>query len=253
METKQFELSNRLFVIAAILIGVLTLTYLTSVIVDFKNLPGNEPRYITVTGEGKAFIVPDIAVVSFGITKEGTDIPLLVTKTNEEMNAIIKGIKDLGVNEKDIRTTQYSLNPRYEYPEKTGERIFKGYEMDQTINVKIRDFKKIGDIYNIATSNGANVVGDLYFSVDNPEKVQQEARTKAIEQAKTKANSITNASGLRLSRLINVNDGYYPYYSATYEKAVGMGGSEVNSAPAPDIQPGQQEVDMTVTLTYRVY
>lgn len=252
-ETKQYELSDRLFIMAAVLVGAIVLTYLVGIIVDLKGLPGNEQRYLTVNGQGKIYIVPDIALASFGITEEGTDVPALVAKSNKSMNAIISQIKGLGVDEKDIQTTQYSLTPRYEYPFKTGERVFAGYDMTQTISVKIRNFEKIGDIFNIATTNGANVVNDLYFTVDNPEKAQADARTKAIEQAKEKAQAIAKAAGLKLGKVVSVSDGYYQaYYGNTYDKALGAGEAMSSSVPAPDIQPGQQEVNMTVTVTYKM-
>lgn len=256
-ETKKVDLSNRLYIIVAVLIGVIVLTYLVSVIVSIKNLPGNEPRYITVNGEGKAFVVPDIALMELSVVNEGDDIAVIVKKNTERTNAVIDAIKKLGIEEKDIKTTQYNLVPRYEWIQDTGERISKGYTMTQSIRVKVRDFIKIGEIINQTTVLGSqqnvNFIGGLQFTLEDPEQARQQAREKAIAQAKTKAENIAKSSGLKLGKLVNVNDGYYPYYS-TYEKATGLGGGDVSNAPsvAPDIQPGQQEVDMTVTLTYRV-
>lgn len=247
METKQLELSNRLFYVSAALIGVVIIALIIGAAVSVKSLSGNEPRYITITGEGTAYAIPDIATVSFGITKEGSDIPTLTSKTNSEMNEMIQAIKDAGVDAKDIKTIQYSLNPKYDYQRDTGARTLSGYEMTQSVTVKIRDFNKIGAVYTAASN--ANVIGSIYFSVDNDEQVKQQAREEAINKAKEKAKNIASISGLRLGKLVDVSEGYN-YYSA-YEKAVGMGGSD-GSAPAPTIEPGQQEVNITVTLTYKV-
>lgn len=249
-ETKQLELSNRLYLAIAVLIGAIIIFCLTAAVFKFQSIPGNEPRYITVSGQGKVYVVPDIAVVSFGITKEGIDVSSLSSKTNEQMNKIIADIKDLGVDEKDIQTTQYSLTPRYNYVRESGERILVGYEMTQSISVKIRDFAKIGSIFSVATSSEANIVNSLYFTVDDPEKSKQEAREKAVEQAKEKAVNIAKATGLSLGKLTDVSEGYSTYDS-TYNKSVGMGGA-ADAMIAPDIQPGQQEVNMTMTLTYRI-
>ena len=251
METKQIELSNRLYIVAAVLIGAIVLSYIVGMFIDVRNLPGNEPRYLTVNGIGKAFVAPDVAIVSFGITNSGKDTGDLITKSNTAMNNIIKAVKDQGVDEKDIQTTQYSLNPRYEYNQETGQRISAGYDMVQTISVKIRDFEKIGIILNSGTSNGANTVGDLYFAIDDQEKANQEARDKAVAEAKAKAQDIAKASGIKLGKLVNVSEGYY--YQPTYNEKLGMGGSlDAVAAPSPQIQPGQQEVNITMTLTYKI-
>jgi hypothetical protein len=250
-EIKQIDLSKRLFIIATVLIVGIAGAYVAGVVLDVLNLPVFQPREITISGEGKVFAAPDVAVITLGVTNECGDsetIPVMIGKNAETMNKILKDIKDLGIEEKDIKTTQYSLTPRYEYNERTGERVFKGYTMEQDVQVKIRDFKKIGSVLSAGTNNGATLVGNLYFSIDEPEKVRQEARGEAIAQAKTKAESIAKASGLKLGKVLNVNESYYPYYGG----GVTMEKSAAEIAPAPEIQPGQQEVSITVYITYRL-
>ena len=253
-EIKKIELSNRLYIIALILIGTIAISYLVTSFIGLINLPGHEPRYITVSGEGKVYITPDIALMELSVVNEGDDIAVIVQKNTERTNAVIDAIKKLGIEEKDIKTTQYNLAPRYEWIQDTGERVFKGYIMTQSIRVKVRDFTKIGEIINKTTAMGnVNLIGGLQFTLEDPEQAMGQARTQAIEKAKNKAGVIAIQSGLKLVKLVDVNEGYYPYYyGAMYEKtAEGLGGAgEV--APAPQIQPGQQEVSTTVTLTYRV-
>jgi hypothetical protein len=252
-EIKQIDLSKRLFIIAAVLIVGIAGSYVAGIVLDVLNLPVFQPREITISGEGKVFAAPDIAIVQFGVTNECGDeetIPATIGKNAETMNKILKDIKDLGIEEKDITTTQYSLTPRYEYNERTGERVFKGYVIEQDIQVKIRDFTKIGSVLSAGTNNGATLVGNLYFSIDEPEKVRQQAREEAILQAKTKAESIAKASGLKLGKVLNVNESYYPSYG--YGGGVTMDKAAMESAPAPEIQPGQQEVSTTVYITYRL-
>ena len=250
-ETKQFELSNRLFVVFAILlVGVLGF-WTAKVFIDFQSLPNNYPREITVSGEGRTFAVPDIALIQLGVVTEGLKIGDVVRENTEKMNNILKEIKALGIEEKDIKTTTYNLAPRYEWTE-DGKRIFKGYTLTQQINVKIRNFEKIGDVLEKSTEKGANLVGDLQFSIDEPEKVRQEARKEAIERAKTKASQIATDSGLKLVKLVNVYEDYYPrtYSDTLYKSLEATGGGEI--AAPPEIQPGEQEVTVTIYLTYRV-
>lgn len=250
-EIKQFELSNRLFIVFVILlVGVLGF-WTAKVFIDFQSLPNNYPREITVSGEGKTFAVPDIALIQLGVVTEGLKVGDVVKENTEKMNNILKEIKALGVEEKDIKTTSYNLAPRYEWTE-DGKRIFKGYTLTQQISVKIRNFEKIGDVLEKSTEKGANLVGDLQFSIDEPEKVRQEARKEAIEKAKAKAGQIAQDSGLKLVKLANVYEDYYPrtYSDTLYKSLEATGGGEI--AAPPEIQPGEQEVTVTIYLTYRV-
>lgn len=249
-ETKKIELSNRFFVLIAILIGGLVVSYLGQLVYQFISLPQNYPQEITITGEGKTFAKPDIATVSLGVKTEGLKSADVVNQNNEKMNAIINSVKELGVEDKDIQTTAYYLTPVYDYSEWSG-RVFRGYSLDQRVSVKIRNFEKISDILDKAASEGSNNISDLQFSVEDPEKARSEARKQAIEQAKTKATSFAADAGLRIVKLVSVSEGYSPVPTR-----YGLGGSEdmmlEKASIAPQIESGQLEITSTVYLTYRV-
>ncbi len=244
--TKTIELSNRFFILIVILIIGIVVSYIGGVVYQFKSLPQNYPQQISVNGQGKAFVKPDIALVNFGMNVQGLKSQDVVDKNNQIMNTVIKSIKNLGVLDKDIQTTLYNLTPVYDYTEKG--RIFKGYSLQQQISVKIRNFEKISGILDAAVLDGANTVGDLQFAVDDPVKYQAEARAKAIEQAKEKAMSLVNQAGLKIDKLINISEGYAPTPQPLYAQGVGM--MKESASVAPQIQTGQMEVDSTVTLTY---
>jgi len=175
-----------------------------------------------------------------------------IEDVTEKMNATIKAVKDMGVEDKDVQTTTYSLSPLYNYTEAAG-RIFQGYILEQDVQVKIRDFEKVGEILQKATSAGANLTGNLQFTIDDPEQFKQEARAKAIEQAKSNAENLAQTSGIKLGKIINVYENYsYPVAYDSYSK-LGMGGGISETAvPSPIIQPGQQEIEITINLTYQV-
>lgn len=250
-ETKKFEIPDRLFYLLAILlIGILSL-WATLIFKEIKNLPENYPREITVSAEGRAFAAPDIAQVKLGVESEGMNISNIFKENTEKMNAILEEIKGLGIEEKDIQTTSYSLSPRYDWIE--GKRIFRGYTLRQEIKVKIRNFDKIGVVLEKGTEKGANVVGELQFAIDEPEKIREIARADAIEKAKAKAKQIAEKTGLELVKVVNIYEGYY--YSPAREYEIGEGMKMV-AAPEmqalPEIQPGEQEVKLGVSLIYRV-
>lgn len=269
------DLSERLYKVAIALIALFGIIGVGWVFSQFAGLPQNMPREVSVTGAGKAYVKPDIAMVSFGVTTEESKSQDAVNKNNEKMNAVIKAIKDLGIEDKDIQTTLYNLTPVYDYetilqpasmakptssagdmavaypvPVRQGQ-VFRGYSLEQQISVKIRDFSKINSVLDKATSTGATNVGQLQFTVDNPDKVNDEARAIAIADAKEKMKSLAKESGLRIGKLVSVSEGYG--YPQPY--GMGFGGATkdaVTNSVAPEIQTGQQEVNLTVYLTYQV-
>lgn len=240
-------MEDRTFILSSISVLVVAIFLVGFLVYNFQSLPQNAPQDLTVSGTGKAYIKPDIAVVNFGVTTEAIKSQDAVDQNNKKMNVIIAEIKKLGVEEKDIQTTNYNLNPVYDWTNRGG-RIFTGYSLNQQITVKIRNFDKINGILDSATTNGATNVGDLQFTVDDMEKIRTEARAKAIAEAKTKAQALANEAGLKLGKLVNVSEGYNNYPQPLY----GMGVAKEMSSVAPDIQTGQVEINVTVNLTYKL-
>jgi len=215
---------------------------------QFRSLPQNSPAEISVSGEGKVYAKPDVAVISLGVETQGLKSQDTVNQNNEKMTKIIESVKGLGVEDKDIKTTLYSLNPVYDYT--NWGRVFKGYSLNQQVQVKIRNFDKISDILDQATSNGANTIGDLQFTVDDIEKVRAEARKEAILKAKEKALVLTDQTGLKIQKLVNIYDNNnfppQPFYNQ------GFGGDIMEKSIAPQIESGQMEINVSITLVYRV-
>lgn len=251
MEEQTFKFLNKVFTLAGVLVLGVLVYFVGQMIYQFKVLDNQTTNQISVSGEGKVYAKPDVAVVNLGITTQGnTTADAIKTNTNN-MNAVIQAVKDSGVDEKDITSTTYNLSPLYNYTEAAG-RTFEGYTLDQNIEVKIRDFTKIGDILSKATAKGANLANDLQFTIDNPDQFKAEARAKAIEKAKANAQNIAKVSGISLGKLINVYESYNSYPMAYGNKAMGLGGGTAEAAPTPTIQPGQQEINVTINLTYQV-
>ncbi len=216
---------------------------------SFNALPQNAPHEITVSGDGRAYAKPDVALIIFGAHTEAIKSQDAVSQNNTIMNAVTAAAKGLGVADKDIQTVGYDLQPKYNYTQNGGQ-VFVGYSLDQKIQVKIRNFDNINAILDGATKNGANTTGSLQFTVDDMEKVKSEARADAIKQAKEKASSMFDAAGLSGAKIVNISEGYNNYPQPMY--ATGLASPMAKDSVAPSIQTGQQEVDVTVTLTYRI-
>lgn len=242
------DLSDRLYKLPIAMIVVVGVVGAGWVFSQFGALPQNQPREIQISGEGKAYAKPDVAMISFGMHSEALKSQDAVNANNIKMNAVIVAIKAQGVEDKDIQTTMYNLQPKYDYSIR-GDSTFAGYTLDQQVAVKIRNFDNINAILDKATVAGANTVGNLYFAVDDMEKVQGQARAQAIMKAKEKANSMVAGTGLRLGKITNISEGYGGYAQPMYVSAMAKDSME---SVAPSIQTGQQEITVTITLTYQV-
>lgn len=220
-------------------------------------------RTFSVSGDGKVISVPDVATFTFSvITEGGKNLGELQKQNVEKVNKAIAFIKDNDVDEKDIKTEQYNVEPRYQYSNCSiyGGSVcppaqIVGYTVRQSVLVKVRDFEKAGDIISGVVEKGANSVSQLQFTIDDPTKVLANARKQAIEKAKEKAEQIADAGGFSVGKLISIDEGgYYPtmYRNAkvTSETAYGMGGADMS--PSPAIEPGSQEVTVTVNLRYEI-
>lgn len=250
-ETKKLEFSDRLFVVLLILVLGILGNFVADTVYKFR-MHDYYPKEITVSAEGQAFAKPDIALAKVGVTTEGWEVKKVVKENTEKMNAVLEEIKKLGIEEKDIQTTRYNLSPRYEWL-KEGERIFKGYVLEQEVMVKIRNLEKIGEVMEKITEKGANLIGELSFSIDDPESIREKAREEGIVKAKAKAEKIAQQTGIRLKRLINIYEDYYSYpaYQALPLYTEGLGGEGEVKAP-PEIQPGEQEVRVRINLVYQI-
>lgn len=245
--TKAKLISRPIKIILGILLCVLLLVLSISQIVGVKDKL-RSPYTITVSGEGKAIGIPDVASINFSVITEKMSAKDVMQENAKEMNEIIQFIKESGVEAKDVKTSGYYLTPRYDWTE--GKRISKGYELTSTLAVKIRNLEKISDLIDGAVALGANQVSDIQFVIDEPEKLQKEAREKAISQAKEKAEEIAKAAGLKLGKVISFSESATPsidfYPRALSAKEAAGGGA------TPEIEAGSQEIQSVVSLIFEV-
>ncbi|HEY4510561.1 MAG TPA: SIMPL domain-containing protein [Candidatus Paceibacterota bacterium] len=220
-------------------------------------------RGFSVSAEGKATVIPDIAEFTFSvITEGGKNLSELQGANTEKSNAVIDFIKLKGVSASDIKTNNYSISPRYKYYNcgfsEDGARAcpppeIVGYSINQAVGVKIRDFGKIGDILGGIVQSGANSVSELTFILDDPKKAEDEARGEAIKKAKEKAKIFSQAGGFRLGNLISIYEDTGGYPRPQGGDFAGYGLKEaIISAPSPTIEPGSGEVRVVMTLSYEI-
>lgn len=267
-EIKNLKEKKQLFVVLGVVLCLFLAALVVSTAVDVQNKI-KEGKYIgrefeaqeviTVSGDGEIYAKPDLAIVDFSVVSEAKTVAPAMEDNTQKMNAVVEAMKSQGVESKDLKTTSFNISPRYEwyypqtclYPPCSQKRVLVGYEITQTLQVKIRDMAKIGDIIQKAANAGSNQTGDLQLTIDKQDELLKQAREQAIEKAKNKAKELASQLGVKLVRITNFSEGgaslFYPYLT---EKMTGMEG--VAEAPAPQIETGQNKIAVTVSITYQI-
>jgi len=242
-------------VILAVFLGVKTLASL-------KNLREVDPAYnsITVTGEGETFAVPDLATFSFSVSADANTVSEAQASITKKIDAIMEKLESLGILEKDIKTTDYSVYPKYRYEVKPmlypvpGNQVPDGYTASHSVTVKVRDTERAGEVLGAAGSAGTTNLSSISFTVDDPEALTDEARAAAIKQARDKAKTLSKELGVRLVRVVSFNDSTDGGYPIPYgREALSMGGDmAVAQAKAPTLPTGENKVRVVVNVVYEI-
>lgn len=205
----------------------------------------------SIVGQGKVEVVPDTFYISAGIVVNNaptsTEAQIKISEIN---NKIIVSVKALGIKETEVKTSNYNINPRYNY--QTGESTISGYNGSASVEIKVKDKNLAGKVVTSVTNAGANDVRISRSVVDNPEKYREEAREKAIANAKEQAEKLSKSLGLKLGRIVNMvesspyNPNYSNYGYAESKILLAPGGGAI----APDLEAGTETISSTVTLYF---
>lgn len=211
---------------------------------------------ITFSGTGEIITTSTIARVSFTFSELDDDVAKARTVVSEKVKKAYDTLQNLSVEERDIRTTDYTIYPEYEYLQPTAfqpdRRELRGYRVSHTTDIRMRNPEKTGEILDAVSNLQPTNIGDLTFTLDNKERkrLEEQALSIAIQEAKEKAKRISKRSGLRLGKItdIQINDYIDPYREYNYSvKAT----SFVESTPTP-IARGEDTITKTVTVTYEM-
>ena len=215
---------------------------------------------ISVSGTGDVFAVPDRATFTVSVHEEAKTVADAQDSATKKSNAIIEYLKGAGVDEKDIKTTNYSVNPKYEYSQAVcqpgycppGKQTLTGFEVYQTVEVKVKDTKKAGDLLTGVGSKGASEVSGLSFTIEDEDALKAQARDKAISQAKGKADALAKQLGVQIVRVVGFSEDnntpvYYGRAMAADSMSVGKG-----AAPAPELPTGENKITSNVSITYEI-
>ena len=210
-------LSFVLFILAIFLI-VITINSIK----EYRFIGGgvSATNTITVSGEGEVFAVPDIAEFSFSVVEEKNTVADAQEIATQRINSIISFLEKSDIKETDIKTTNYNVYPRYEFIKENcsteicppgGERVLKGFEVSQSISVKVRDTGEAGGVLSGIGERGASNISGLEFTIDDEEDLLEEARKEAIEDAQKKAKQLAKDLDVKLVRVVSFSESGRPF------------------------------------------
>lgn len=234
-----------LTVLALWFINALNIAYPLSI--TTRNVSGE----FAVVGEGKVDIIPDLATTDLGIVVNNVQtVEEAQNQINKVNNAIITNLSKIGIKKEDIKTSNYSISPNYDYQRNPAGAI-TGYSGNVTITVKVRDTNKLAEVIETATKAGANQVIGSSYSVEKPEKFREEAREKAIENAKEEAEKLASDLGLRLGKIVNIVESTNtPNPVMSFDMKSEELQANAGGGISPSLQPGTQTIYSTVTLYF---
>lgn len=247
-----------------ILFLVLGVKYAFETYTIYKSIKTNR-QTITLSAEGKILTVPDLASIDVSVVTQNKDPKIVAQENTQKSNAIIDFLKSKGVAPKDIKTSNYSLSPQYYYPYDyprlpcpfgvecpPKSPTIVNYQLNQTLQIKVRDFKIIGDILSGVVGQGANSIGDVQFSIEDTDKFKNQARKIAIINAKEKAMELAQTAGIKLGPVISFSEtGNYPTYSFK-QRGYSLKALSSDQSESPQIESGSQEIIVTMSVVFEI-
>lgn len=230
-------------VLATFIVGAVFFKYGGGVPINVTSTTTEKTSTFDVSGEGSVTVAPDEARVRLGVSEEGASIAAIQERVNRVMEELAESLKDLGVDTKDIKTSNYSVNQNYQT---------KGYTARAEVVIKVRELAETSEVLDLVGKLGLEQVGGLTFGLS--EQLEKEslktAREMAIEEAKEKAQELAKLAEMKLGRIIDVQESGnqpQPFMMRSAAMEIDLAGDELTPTP---IEPGSSEVSVSVTLSY---
>ena len=212
---------------------------------------------LSISAEGKSARTPDLAVFSAGVTTQGKTAGAALTENAGRMTSVIAALRRAGIAERDIQTSNLSVNPVYGQPKRLPDGSFDqqdpviiGYQATNQVSVRQRKLDSFGRVIDTLVANGANQVNGPAFQIDNPDAAMDEARLEAMKKVRARAELYARAAGLRVVRVLTIgeNAGWSPSQPQVMFARAEMAGAPKSSPVAA----GELELTVTVSASYEL-
>lgn len=260
--TKLVDLAKPAAYAAAAALAMLAIYLVVQTFYSLNTFNDTQYNTITVSGTGKSAAEPNIATISFTVQETAADVAAAQDATTEKMNAALAKLVELGVENDDVKTIAYNVYPQYAnqqpcwpgMPCPSGNPRITGYQVSQSVEVTVRDIRRAGEALGALGDTGVQNISGPNFRVDEDSELSNQARTLAIEDAQQQAERLAKELGVKLGDVVSFyEEGDQPMYGGE-----GMGGPMMDSMSAravatPSLPVGQQEQEVKVQITYRIY
>jgi uncharacterized protein YggE len=203
---------------------------------------------LDISATGEATRVPDVAIVSTGAVTRAATARAALEQNAQRMERVRAALERAGIPDRDIQTSNISLNPEYRYAENQPPKLV-GYTASNQLSVRFRDIAKTGDIIDALVAEGANQINGPSLTIDKPEEALDEARTKALAVGRARAELYARALGMRVARLLSVSEsgGNYPV-----PPPMPMMEARAQAGYATKIDPGEQKLSVTLGMVFEL-
>jgi uncharacterized protein YggE len=239
---------KKTFVITGLMLFAILLSACSGVAVAQSD--GTVNRSLSVTGNGRSYLSPDIAHIMIGVHTEGSDAAEAVDSNNANVQKIKDTLSDYDIKPEEIQTTNFSIWPNQQY-DQTGKMTGIIYMVDNSLRVTLRDLDQIGELLNTVIDAGANRIEGIQFDVEDRSVALSEARELAVENAEEQAQELAKAAGLSLGSIQSISTSGtsipYPMF-----EGIGGGGDGAAAGLSVPVSPGQLVVTVDVFTTYEL-
>lgn len=257
-------ITNKRFIkFTTILMGLLCLFVIAKIIKtlddDKKGMYAPQQNVISVTADAEVMAVPDVAVITLNIEKEGKTAKEAQSLANEMLDKVLGYTKSQKIEDKDVKAEYGGVNPKYKnnqiyciaYPCPIGETVIVGYTATQSISVKVRDADNANEVRTGLANLGITNISGPTFSIDDEDKLKDEARSLAIEKARAKAKTLAKELNVRLGDVVSFSENSGGYPMPMY-KSMDMAVSSGMPERAPTLPKGENTITSNVTITYEI-
>ena len=204
---------------------------------------------LDVSATGEVSRVPDIAIISAGVVTRARNASSAIQDNANRMERVRAALRSAGIADRDIQTSNISLNPEYRYQENQAP-VLTGYTASNTVNVRFRDIRNTGRILDALVAEGANQINGPNLTIDKPEAALDEARTRAVAAGRARADLYARALGMRVVRLLSVSE------PSSYRGGpeIIVTGSRIGAAAdaSTKIDPGEQQLQVTLQMSFEL-
>ncbi len=209
---------------------------------------------IRVSGQGEEFLAPDMAILTLGVLREAETAREALDANSAAMKDVVAAMKDAGVEDRDLQTSNFSVQPRYVYPKQQRDGTQEapkivGYTVSNQLTVRIRDLSKLGSVLDTAIGLGVNNDGNIRFTNDDPSAAIDTARENAMKDARNRADTLARAAGVKLGQVLEISENFSQPRPTPIARTIRSTEMAAQSVP---VQAGENRYSVNVQAVWQI-